>query len=386
MFVLVSIVWMTFATINGESLVENMMFSVLYASFGVLGLLIASRRPENTLGWVFLAIAIGANAGNLASAYAEYAIATEPGSLPAGAWAAAVGETLWPTAITSILLLLVLFPSGRPASNFQRWLLRGAVVGIAGLALAGFLFDSGRIEVAKGVSVENPFAIAALQPVISAMQWVGAIIPVVAFLAIGALIAQTRRSHGVERQQLKWFGYSALSMVMLNFVLTNIIRTLFPGATVDENAGNVGFVVGLSLLPIGTGVAILKYRLYDLERIVNRTLVYAGLTAVLGGAYLGLVVLLQDTFRPLARDSDLAVAASTLAVAALFRPVRSRLQSFIDHRFYRRKYDAQATLEAFATHLRDEVDLTSLSRKLTTTVGGAMQPAHVSLWLREGSR
>lgn len=380
LFLIVSVIWMSLATANGESLLENMMFSTLYGSFGVLGLLIASRRPENTLGWLFLAIGIGANAGNLGNAYAEFALATRPGSLPAGALMAVLGETLWPTAITSILLLLVLFPSGRPASRFQRWLLRGAIVGIAGIAF-GFLF-AGRIAVTDGVTVENPLAVPALESVFSALRWLGAIIPIVAFLAIGGLIAQTRRSHGVERQQLKWFGYSALAMIMINFVLTNIFRALFPGATVDENAGNIGFVVGLSLLPIGTGVAILKYRLYDLERIVNRTLVYAGLTAVLGAAYLALVVLLQAVLEPVTRESDLAVAGSTLAVAAMFRPIRSRLQAFIDHRFYRRKYDAQLTLETFASRLRDQVELEALSHDLVATVQGAMQPAHASLWLR----
>lgn len=380
LFLIVSVIWMSLATANGESLLENMMFSTLYGSFGILGLLIASRRPENSLGWLFLAIALGANAGNLGNAYAEYALATRPGSLPAGALMAALGETLWPTAITSILLLLVLFPSGRPASRFQRWLLRGAIAGIAGIAF-GFLFAE-RITVTDEVSVENPLTVPALEHVFSALQWVGAIIPIVAFLAIGGLIAQTRRSHGVERQQLKWFGYSALAMIMINFVLTNIFRTLFPSAVVDENAGNIGFVVGLSLLPIGTGVAILKYRLYDLERIVNRALVYAGLTAVLGAAYLGLVVLLQALLEPLTRESDLAVAGSTLAVAAMFRPIRSRLQAFIDHRFYRRKYDAQLTLESFASRLRDQVALDALRHDLVATVHGAMQPAHASLWLR----
>ena len=382
LFLVISVLWMVLAALNGESTVENMLFSILYASFGVLGLLIASKRPENTLGWVFLAIAIGANAGNFANSYAEYALATEPGSLPGGAWMAALGETLWPTAITSILLLLVLFPSGRPASRFQTWLLRLALVGITGIALGAFLLKAGRFHVAEGVSVENPFAVDALQPVISAIQWIGLVIPVVAFLAIGALIAQARRSHGVERQQLKWFGYSALTMILINFVLANVIRTLFPSQFVDETIGNIAFIIGLSLLPVGTGVAILKYRLYDLERIVNRTLVYGVLTAVLAAAYLGLVVLLQGLFGPLTQDSDLAVAGSTLGVAAMFRPIRTRVQTFIDHRFFRRKYDAVHTLEVFAGRLRDEVDLGSLGRELVDVVSETMQPAHASLWLR----
>lgn len=382
LFLVISGFWMLLAAMNGEATAENMLFSVLYASFGVLGLLIAARRPENMLGWVFLAIAIGANTGNLASSYAEYALVTEPGSLPGGTWMAVIGETLWPTAIASIVLLLVLFPSGRPASAFQRWLLRLAILGIGGLAFVGFLLKAGRLKVADGVSVENPFAPDALQPVIAGLQWIGALIPVTAFLAIGALILQTRRAHGVERQQLKWFGYSALAMVLINFVLANIIRTLFPSPIVDENVGNIGFVIGLSLLPVGTGVAILKYHLYDLERIVNRTLVYGAVTAILGGAYLGLVVALQTVLEPLTRQSDLAVAGSTLAVAAMFGPIRARLQTFIDHRFYRRRYDAARTLETFAVRLRDEIELASLGPELVGVVSRTMQPAHASLWLR----
>lgn len=383
LFVVVSTIWMILDSINGEDVVENLMFSVLYASFAVIGSLLASRRPENSLGWTFLAIAIGANAGNGASAYARYALVTEPGSLPAGDWMAMVGEALWPTAITSILLLLVLFPSGRPATVFQRWLLRLAVAGIAALVLGGFVFKPRRIRIADGVSVENPAGLDGLSTLLAPLEWAGALIPIVAFLAIGGLIIQTRRSHGVERQQLKWFGYSALAMVMINFVLTNVVKTLFPSAALDENAGNIGFVVGLSLIPIGTGVAILKYRLYDLERIVNRTLVYGALTAILAGAYLGAVVLLQELLSFATRESDVAVAASTLAVAALFRPLRTRVQAFIDHRFYRRRYDAQQTLDRFTSKLREEVDLHHLAGDLVSVVHETVQPSHVSVWLRQ---
>lgn len=382
LFVLVSMAWIGVESLNGEPLGENLMFTVLYATFAVIGWLIASRRPENSVGWIFLAIAIGANTGNGASAYAEYSLVTNPGSLPAGAWMAALGEALWPTAITSTLLLLVLFPSGRPSSRFQKWLLRGAIVGIASLGLGAFLLRPYRIHLSESVSVSNPFGVETLSPILKPLSFLAIIVPVVAFLSIGALIVQGRRSHGVERQQLKWFAYSALTMVLVNFVLVNIVRTLFPSAVVDENAGNIGFIVGFALIPLGTGVAILRYRLYDLERIINRTLVYGAVTAVLAACYLGLVVLLQTVLEPLTRESDLAVAGSTLGVAAIFRPLRSRLQSFIDHRFYRRKYNAGRTLEAFAGHLRNEVDLRSLERELVGVVSDTMQPTHASLWLR----
>ena len=384
-FLAISAVWMTMDARNGEDVAENFLFSVLYGTFAVLGLLIASRRPENSLGWLFLGIAIAANAGNGASAYARYALITDPGALPAADWMAMLGEALWPLGITSILLVLVLFPSGRPATRFQMWLLRLALAGIGSLIVGGFVLKPRSISVGDGVSVPNPAGVEAVATILKPLEWAGALIPIVAFLSIGGLIFQARRSHGVERQQLKWFGYAALGMVMINFVLTNVIRSLFPSALVDENIGNVGFILGLSLIPLGTGVAILKYRLYDLERIVNRALVYAGLTAVLGAAYLGLVVLLQSLMEPVTRESDLAVAGSTLAVAALFRPMRSRIQAFIDHRFYRGKYDAARTLENFSSHVRDQVELDALSRELVGLVGSTMQPRHVSLWLRGAS-
>lgn len=379
-FVGVSAAWVSVAALNGESVVENIVYSVAYATFGVIGLLIASRRPENSLGWIFLAIGIGANAGNGASAYAEYALVTHPGSLPLADWAALVGEFLWPTAITSILLLLVLFPAGRPDSAFQRGLLWLALAGIAALNVGGFLLKPHRIPVADGVAVDNPAGLEDTARFLAPLEFAGALIPIVAILAIVALIVQARRSHGVERQQLKWFGYSALAMVVTNFVLFNLIQVLFP--SLRGGSGDIVFIAGFSFIPLGTGVAILKYRLYDLERIVNKTLVYGALTAVLAAAYLGLVVLLQTLVEPLTRESDLAVAGSTLAVAAMFRPLRARLQAFIDHRFYRRRYDAQATVENFASRLRDEVDLGSLSDDLVRTVADVMQPTHAYLWLR----
>lgn len=380
LFAAVSVGWVVLDALNGESALENSLYALAYASFGVIGLLIASRRPENSLGWIFLWIGIGTNAGNGAAAYARYSLVTEPGSLPAADWAASVGEFLWPTAIMSILLLFVLFPSGRPASRFQRRLLWFGIGGIVALGLGGFLLMPRELKIAPGVVVDNPAGVEAIAAVLSPLAMAGVLIPIVAFLSIGALIVQTRRSHGVERQQLKWFGYSALAMVLFNFVIVNVVKTLFPALRGGRT--DAFFIAAFALIPLGTGVAILRYRLYDLERIVNRTLVYAILTAVLGGAYVGLVFVLRELTASWTRESDLAVAGSTLAVAALFRPIRAWVQAFIDRRFYRRKYDAALTLESFAGRLRDEVDLGSLGRELVDVVSETMQPAHAALWLR----
>jgi hypothetical protein len=212
------------------------------------------------------------------------------------------------------------------------------------------------------------------------VELVGAVlIPVVAFASVAMLVVRSRRAVGVVRQQLRWFGYSALAMFSINFVFANLLKTFLPSTR--GWVGNLAFALGLAMIPLGTGVAILRYRLYELDLIVNRTLVYAVLTGVLASAYLAIVVVLQS-FSPVGTDSDLAVAGSTLAVAALFRPLRARIQTFIDRRFYRRRYDAGETLAEFSTRLRDQVDLGALTTELVQVVRSTMQPSHASLWLR----
>ena len=191
-----------------------------------------------------------------------------------------------------------------------------------------------------------------------------------------------RRAHGIERLQLKWIAFAA-SLFAVGFLVISI--TFFvelSGSIIDPlRTAVLGF--GFCTIPIAAGIAILRYRLYDIDVVINRTLVYGALTATLAGVYIGSVLLLQLLLRPLTADSNLAIAGSTLAVAALFRPARTRIQGAVDRRFFRRKYDAARTLERFGTHLRDEVALDSLSAELRAVVVETMQPAHVSLWLRE---
>jgi hypothetical protein len=202
------------------------------------------------------------------------------------------------------------------------------------------------------------------------------------FLSALSLGFRYRRATGTERQELKWLLLGGAFTLVIMF-------TASPAAPWDLQAAvpllSTLSLFALAAIPLAVGVAITRYHLYDIDVVINRTLVYLALTGILTTAYLGIVVLLQQTVGTFAADSDLAIAGSTLAVAALFRPARSRVQAFIDQRFYRRKYDAQATLEAFAGQLRDEVELTALSHSLVTTVGGAMQPSHASLWLRPSS-
>jgi hypothetical protein len=237
------------------------------------------------------------------------------------------------------------------------------------------LIDSSR-------TLPNPIGIPGLHDVeegpISVVLLLGALSSVLAGMV--SVVVRFRRSRGEERQQMKWFTF-AVVLLIVEFVFQSAILDGAGGDRIPVIDG-----IAMALVPISAAVAIFRYRLYDIDVVINRALVYGALTAVLAAAYLGLVVVFQEVLSPLTADSDVAVAGSTLAVAALFRPVRARVQEFIDRRFYRHKYDASETLEEFASSLRDEVDLDSLSRELVGVVADTMQPAHASLWLRAGAR
>jgi len=272
------------------------------------------------------------------------------------------------------MFLLLLFPDGRFIS--RRWRLAGWVLGVTVLfAVAAKAFEPGHIS----PGLENPLAPGGAAG--KAFQVLSSLTDALALpafaLAVTGLAVRLWRSRGVERQQLKWFAYSA---ALVGAGLGTSV--FFPSGTAADLAFLVG-LLALGGLPVAAGIAILKYRLYDIDFIVNRTLVYGSLTLVLAAVYFGGIVFLQRLFVLLTgQESTIAVVASTLLIAALFAPLRSRIQSFIDRRLYRRKYDARKTLEAFSTKLRDETDLEALNNELVGVVRETMQPAHVSLWLR----
>ena len=348
---------------------------VLGIAFPAVGVLIAARRPENRIGWLFCSIAVVFATLNFASLYADRALRAEPGSLPAGDWMEWVGN--WGYAPSFGLLgvfLLLLFPDGRLPS--RRWLPVAciAAAGIAASALASAL-KPGPLYAS---SVANPAGIEGAGDVLEVAQGIGFGILVLSILAAASsLLLRLRRARGVERQQIKWLVAAAV-----------FLGVTFP--FIDAGTGPwllaLG-ALGITGIPIATGIAILRYRLYEIDIIIRRTLVYGVLSAGLGGTYFAIVLALQQAFSPLTEGSDLAVAGSTLAVAALFRPARRRVQALVDRRFYRRKVDAARTLDAFTARLRREIELDTLAVELRGVVFETMQPAHVSLWLRgpEGS-
>jgi hypothetical protein len=342
----------------------------------VLGGLVASRRPENLYGWLWLGLGLSAALLQLAGSYGAYALVVEPGSLPAPRTVSQVLGIAWGIGIILLPFLLLLFPTGRLPS--RRWrpvvwavLVAGAVLLIIGLFLPGESIGAFENPLGVGGAVGEALLFISGAVVFTIF---GAII-----LAALSLVLRYRRAGGIERQQIKWFAYAAV-LFGGSFIFGGFLGWDLPGIW-DALFETVTFVG----LYVAVGIAILRYRLYDIDVIINRTLVYGTLTALLATVYLGGVATTQAVFRTLTGQEEqpqLAIVVSTLVIAALFNPLRRRIQSFIDRRFYRRKYDARKTLEAFSTKLRDETDLEALNNELVSVVRETMQPAHVSVWLR----
>ena len=355
-------------------------YGALVLLYPTLGALIASRQPRNSIGWMFCASGIAVGLALCTQLYAERDAFGHDGALPGGEIACWASSWLFPVGLfVTPIFLLFLFPTGRPAGRFWKWVVRAGI----GIVTLGFLGEAGQpgSVCVKEFGLGNPLAFTGVAgEVAAALATVFQVSAIPFFLlALASLVARLRRSQGREHQQLKWFAFIGILMAVL------FAWSFFFAAMEVQLVSDIFFVaggLGLLSLPIASAVAILRHRLYDIDVVINRTLVYALLTAILVSAYLGLVFAFQALLAPFTAESDLAIAASTLAVAALFRPVRVRVQSFIDHRFYRRKYDAQRTLDEFASHLRDEVDLGALSHRLQTVVSQTMQPTHVSVWVR----
>jgi hypothetical protein len=330
----------------------------------ILGGLIASRRPENPYGWLWLGFGLGLTLQLLAQSYSAYALVVDPGSLPAPRTTSRVLGVGGPLALTLSPFLLLLFPTGRLPS--PRWRPLAWVSAFSGVVLLVLNFLFARPDTVGGVITAVTVSVVA-------------VIFAAIVLSALSLIVRYRLASGLERQQLKWF---ALAAVLTGaFVVGSIVIEGLLGDTV----WNLLDAVIRTALYLAVGVAILRYRLYEIDIIINRTLVYAFLTATLAAVYFGGVTATQALFRALTgqeRQPQLAIVVSTLVIAALFNPLRRRVQAFVDRRFYRRKYDAAKTLAVFSAKLRDETDLDALNAELLGVVRETMQPAHVTLWLR----
>ena len=335
-----------------------------------------ARRANNRISWLFAVIGLGLLTWDLGDRYAIFSV-TGSSSLPGAELAAWLASWIWvPTFGCLALVLPLWFPTGSVPSRRWKPLERGifALLAVVSL-LAAFSQDPASTTV-----YPNPVAIPAVSTVNKLVFLVlSPLFPLIAVLCGTSLVIRFRNSRGAERQQLKWFVLAVA--LFASYMLVSTLLSLLSLLEVDQ-VPTVVEVAAFAGVPVAAGVAILRYRLYEIDLVINRTLVYGSLTAILAAAYVGLVFSLQALLAPITAESDLAIAASTLAVAALFRPLRSRVQGFIDRRFYRRKFDAQRTLEEFSAHLRDEVDLGALSERLTAVVADTMQPAHLSLWLR----
>ena len=366
------------------------LMSGVWLAFAAVGALVASRRPGNAVGWLCGAIGLGNEVTAFALAYVHLEEFGVPGSLPAVeqvAWLI----NLWVVTWDAVPLLLLLFPDGKlPSSRWRPlvWLMPAHM--LLGLLTSGLQVGSvssfmpvlpGLLGVELGERVH--------QIGTSVVGW-GEL--AMFGLAAAAIVVRFRRARGVERQQLKWLVYAAACLAL---AITGTAALFFsPARTVlDPSAaippqmfGGVPVALGFAAIPVAVGIAILRYRLYEIDLLINRTLVYTTLTVILALSYWASVVLLQQLLQPLTQGSELAIIGSTLAVAALFQPARGRIQQAVDHRFYRRKYDAQRTLEQFAARLRQEVELDTLSAELLGVVQRTMQPAHTSLWLRPAPR
>jgi hypothetical protein len=357
------------SVVNGrllQNLGEDQVLTLAFGSFLVVGCLLVVRRPDNRIGWIFTAVGLLTTTAILAEGYTIYAYVTYPGSLPGRLVAAWVFTWIWlPIGMLTVVFPLLLFPTGRSLSWRWRPVTWLAVRVTGGWAVLGALNPS--LDVSNG-TVPNPIGVTGADPNAGLPGTIlNGLVLFLLIAAIASLAVRFRRSQGVERQQLKWFAYAG-ALVVLAMLSTEVLPSL----------GNLPWIMVIAL-PAATGIAILRYRLYDIDRIISRTLAYGLLTVLLGGGYAGVVLGLGQL---LGRDSPLVVAAATLAVAAAFQPARRHIQAAVDRRFNRRRYDAAKAIEAFTVRLRQEVDLDTLTAELLGVVEQTIQPTSVSLWLR----
>ncbi len=338
----------------------------------ILGAVIASRMPRNPIGWLFILMSLGLVTGFATDGYARHA--------PAGPLTAAVGvlgSSVGNVGFTALFLLLLLFPSGRLPSRRWRWVMWLVVAGSLLQAIYPLLTVQPLHPPIP--DAPNPFAVPSIAAWVELAGTISTVLLGIALVGtIAAVVVRFRRARGVERQQLKWFAFA--SGILGSVLLLTIAASPIPH--LSDVLWSIAFTL-LPLLPISAAIAILRHRLFDIDLVINRTLVYGAVSVVLGAIYIGSVIVIQAVLSRFTSSEGLAVAISTLAVAALFQPIRRGIQRAVDRRFYRSRYDAARTVELFATRLRAEVDLLQLTDELASVVDQTLQPASVSVWLRQ---
>ena len=348
----------------------DMIQQIAYLFFSWVGALIASRRPSNSIGWLILVAMMVFSLDAFAGEYALRGLVVDPGSVPAAAFASWIYQWTWIIPLGLLPVLFAVFPSGSPRIRAERWILVPS--GVAVFLIAGPLAAFSWAHRGRAMLLD-PDSIAALETVNRVVPVALMLFLISLILSVISLLVRWWKSAGDERLQIKWL-VTAGFLVFVDFFLNSFVDI---GGVWRQLLSTAAVLT----LPVALGVAILRYRLYDIDRIISRTLAYGALTAILAGGYL-LVVLTLQSILPVDNDSPLIVAVSTLGVVAAFGPLRGRVQEVVDRRFNRSRYNAERTIAEFSGRLRTEVEIGSLSDDLVGVIGRTMQPAHVSLWLR----
>ena len=378
-----SVIGLVTSTLLGQT-TDEASFDAVYLSFvlfvlafSTVGALVASRLPRNPLGWLLCGSAIAYILGGLAVAYDDYS-ETLPGPQFGEIIVAWIGSWVWSAGLGLLPLILLLFPNGRLPTPRWRFVARAPVLGSA-MMISAVAFAPGKLP---GTSSDNPFGVEGAESIGNIIGSVGFILLLTGLLAgVISIVVRFRRSSGLERMQLKWLVYSAAVTAVCTVVAVAVESALGSSDEVSDFTNTV-ITITWSLIPVSIGVAILRHRLYDIDRVINRTLVYGALTVVLAGVYVAGILVLQSLLEPLTQDSAPAIAGTTLATAALFRPARARIQRDVDRRFYRSRYDAAATVDGFGERLRHETDLDALASELIAVVSATIGPESASVWLR----
>jgi hypothetical protein len=364
----------------------------LFAIVGVLailpavtvGTILVTRLPANRIGWLLLVGGLLFAVSGGVSGLADFGLNVHPGSVPGAVWLAWLsGWIVLPFVVLALVYLPLLFPTGRlPSRRWRLVAIAGAVALVVGSVGSAFTaFTPGTYP----PSVQNPLAVSGTIGDLLSLGGTVVVIVIIAvvFLAMASLVVRYRRAVGVERQQLKWF---AAVIAIAGPALATAFLTSGATSGVIADVSNAAWgiaLISLALLPLAIGLAVLRYRLYEIDRLISRTISYGVVTLVLASLFVVVVLAARAVLGPLTGSSTIAVAGSTLLVAALFQPIRRRVQRVVDRRFNRSRYDAERTVAAFAGRLRDEVDLDALRAEILATVSAAVEPSSVSLWLRE---